>query len=111
MVRVYGVGLTDMCKVASGSDAALRSAADDPEAVARKVRWAAPKVLAFNGKRAAKVFFREILNATPGAYGLQEQTLGETALFVLPSTSGAANRWWNETPWYALAAYLGRRKI
>lgn len=104
----YGIGLTDMCKWDSGSDASLARAADDPEAVRRKIARFAPRALAFNGKRAATVFFRAVFDTPPAGYGLQSVRLGDTAIFVLPSTSGAANRWWDPAPWRSLAAYLGR---
>ncbi len=51
------------------------------EALARELR---PGVIAFVGKEAYRGPFRE-----RPEHGLQERRLGETALFVLPSTSPA----------------------
>jgi TDG/mug DNA glycosylase family protein len=39
-------------------------------------------------------------------YGRQPQEFGRTALWVLPSTSGAASGFWDEKHWHDLAASL-----
>ena len=36
-------------------------------------------------------------------YGLQKETMMKTRLYVLPSTSGAARRFWDENYWHELA--------
>ncbi len=100
----YGIGLTDLAKRRSGADADLGPDADDPHALAGKIARFAPRALAFNGKRAAQSF----LGRTVGYGRIERATsgLGGTALFVLPSTSGAARRYWDETPWLELAAFV-----
>ena len=98
-VRRYGIGLTDLCKTESGADSGLSGEADDAAALAAKIARFRPGVLAFNGKRAAGVF----LDAASVDYGEQAQRLGETAIHVLPSTSGAARRWWDEAFWRRVA--------
>ena len=60
-----------------------------------------PEVLAFNGKTAAKVFFGEGVE-----YGHRVEAFGKTSIFVLPSTSGAANGFWDESLWRELADWL-----
>ena len=105
-VLQYGIGLTDLSKFQSGADSALASGGDDSAALAAKITRHKPRALAFNGKRAGAVFLREILGAAIENYGQQKQQLGSTAIFVLPSTSGAARRWWDAAPWYALGDYL-----
>ena len=107
-VTQYGLGLTDMSKFQSGADSALDAGGDDADRLATKIAIHAPRVLAFNGKRAGGVFLRDVLESEIEDYGLQPQALGATALFLLPSTSGAARRWWDAGPWRALAEYLGR---
>ena len=101
-VLQYGIGLTDLSKFQSGADSALDAVGDDPAALAEKIAAHAPRVLAFNGKRASGVFLARKITS----YGRQSETLGQTDIFVLPSTSGAARRWWDETPWHALGDYL-----
>ena len=95
----YGIGLTDLCKTESGSDAELSRQTDDAAALSAKIARYEPAVLAFNGKRAARVF----LGAETLDYGEQARCIGGTAIHVLPSTSGAARRWWDETFWRRVA--------
>ena len=100
IVLRYGIGLTDLCKTESGSDAGLSGRGDDTAALTAKIARHRPAVLAFNGKRAAQVF----LDTKGLAYGEQARRIGETAIHVLPSTSGAARRWWDEAFWRRVAA-------
>ena len=100
----HGIGLTDLCKTESGSDAGLSGRGDDAAALAANIARHRPSVLAFNGKRAARVF----LGAETLDYGAQRTCIGATAIHVLPSTSGAASRWWDETHWHRLAAAVRR---
>ncbi len=57
--------------------------------------------LAFNGKNAA----RGALERDVG-YGPQEERIGGADVWVLPSTSGAARRFWRIDPWHELAPRL-----
>ena len=95
----FGIGLTDLAKTASGSDAEIPPGAWDADGLRRKIEAARPRILAFNGKNAAQRF----LGRSRVGYGLQNERIGGTALFVLPSTSGAASGYWNPEPWHALA--------
>ena len=103
----YGIGLTDLCKTEAGADADLSRYADDVAALTTKIARHRPAVLAFNGKRAGRVF----LGAETLDYGKQARRIGGTEIHVLPSTSGAARRWWDETFWRRVAdAARGARK-
>ena len=104
----YGIGLTDLSKFQSGAARVLDSGGDATGGLAEKITSYAPRVLTFNGKRAGSLFLHQIFAYNIKDYGLQPQTLGATALFVLPSTSGAARRWWDAAPWCAMSEYLGR---
>lgn len=97
-VADYGLGLTDLCKGAAGADGDLPAGADDPDALRAKILVARPRILAFVGKRPARV----VLGRAPG-YGAQAERIGETAIHVLPSPSGAARRYWDERWWRELA--------
>ncbi|RPI97284.1 MAG: mismatch-specific DNA-glycosylase [Chloroflexi bacterium] len=97
----YGVGLTDLIKTQYGRDSNLEFEGDAGESLRGRIAEYEPRVLAFNGKRPAQEFLLR-----PVKYGLQEETIGGTAIFVLPSTSGAAIGHWDETYWAALAVYL-----
>ena len=102
MLPQFGIGLTDLAKFHSGSDAGLRAGDDDAASLLAKVAKACPGVLAFNGKRAAKSF-RKSDNV---AYGIQEHAIGGAIVFVLPSTSGKASRYWDIRYWHELAEFV-----
>jgi TDG/mug DNA glycosylase family protein len=99
----YGLGLTDLAKNFSGNDEEVDRSSFDSIGLARKLEVVAPWVVAFNGKKAAQVFL-----CRQADYGLQPEMVGRTAIFVLPSTSGAARGFWDPKPWYALAEFLGQ---
>lgn len=101
-VTKHGIGLTDIVKTASGADAALPANTFDPDRLRRRILEITPQILAFNGKRSAKSF----LETAKVSYGLQPSHLGSTALFVLPSTSGAARGFWEPRYWHDLAKLL-----
>jgi TDG/mug DNA glycosylase family protein len=99
----FGLGLTDLVKHHSGNDSTLDPDMYDTEAFETKIREHAPRFVAFNGKEAPAVYFR-LSSTSQVRPGLQKKTIGRTRLFVLPSTSGNARRYWDETPWRELAA-------
>jgi TDG/mug DNA glycosylase family protein len=102
----YGIGLTDIIKDQSGCDCEIDFSGNDRSTLHEKLLRYSPKLLCFNGKRAAKIFFkhRDI------CYGLQQDTVGCTKLFVAPSTSGAANRWWDQSLWAELTELAGQKE-
>ena len=103
----FGIGLTNAAKRTTRGSGDLRAAdfADSRgrlEAIAQELR---PEVLAFVGKAAYHGPFRE-----RPEHGLQERRLGDTGLFVLPSTSpaNAAVPWDERIRWFrALRDLLG----
>ena len=101
---IYKVGLTDLVKSKSGIDSALEKEDFGGKTLTEKMRRFQPKYLCFNGKRAGKEFLQRKVK-----YGLQAERIGETQIFVAPSTSGAANRWWNINEWETLAEICRRK--
>src|SRR5258705_5959985 len=95
----FGIGLTDLVKDQSGGDRDLDFARADRAGLRAKLLRYRPRLLCFNGQRSAK----EVVGRSSVAYGLQAEAIGETLLFVAPSTSGAANAAWDPAPWAALA--------
>lgn len=94
-----GVGLTNAARRTTRGSGELRKAdfagaAERLEELARRLR---PRVIAFVGKAAYQGVFGE-----RPEHGLQERRLGETALFVLPSTSpaNAAVPWEERLRWF-----------
>ena len=98
-----GIGLTDLAKHEFGMDEDLSTAAYDVQGLIEKVENAKPHILAFTGKRPAGIFLLEALGAGITNYGEQKSSIGDTRIFVLPSPSGAARRWWSSEPWHTLA--------
>jgi TDG/mug DNA glycosylase family protein len=103
-----GIGLTNAAPRTTRGSGDLRRG-DFAGAAARLERLAAelrPRAIAFVGKEA----YRGTFNERP-ELGLQERRLGDTLLFVLPSTSpaNAAVPWEERLRWFrALAAAVPR---
>jgi TDG/mug DNA glycosylase family protein len=104
----FGIGLTDLVKLHSGNDVALRSGMYDVPGFICKIETCTPRFVAFNGKRAAATFLGLCTTACV-AYGALERTIGRTRLFVLPSTSGSANGAWDIQHWHSLAELIAQR--
>jgi TDG/mug DNA glycosylase family protein len=94
----FDLGLTDACKTRFGSDAEVGVRDHDPERVRSSALTFAPKHLAFVGKQAARIVLRR-----PVDYGRQPERFGDTQVWVMPSTSGLARRFWSVEPWRQLA--------
>lgn len=94
----WGIGLTDLAKEISGNDDILARHHFDCDRLRAVLAKYRPRILAFTGKRAAQQFL-----GRPVDYGALVERVGESRLFVLPSPSGAACRYWDTAPWQALA--------
>lgn len=94
----HGIGLTDLGKHDSGTDAELPPDAFDVESLRARILHYAPAWLAFTSKHGAQAFHGAALG-----YGAQPWTIGPTRVFVLPSPSGQARRSWDIAQWQALA--------
>jgi double-stranded uracil-DNA glycosylase len=95
----FGIGLTDVCKVLHGSDEEVGTVEFDVAGLEARIAAAEPANLAFNGKNAARAVLERGVDCGP-----QEERIGGAAVWVLPSTSGAARRFWDIEPWRQLAA-------
>jgi double-stranded uracil-DNA glycosylase len=95
----YGVGLTNAARRTTRGSGDLRKAdfAGAAERLEEIARSLSPMAMGFVGKIAYTGPFRGRVE-----YGLQETSLGETALFVLPSTSpaNAAVPWDERLLWF-----------
>lgn len=101
-----GIGLTDLNKREWGNDDELTPAGFDLAGFEAKMTDCAPRAIAFTSKTAASLFLGRDTGAI--AYGRQKTELARSALFVLPSTSGQAVRYFDIAPWRALAAFIAR---
>ena len=96
----YNIGLTDLAKYSSGPDHTLPTGSYNSSLLSQKLNRFSPSVLAFNGKTPAQNFLQQKTQ-----YGRQQNRHGDTVIFVLPSTSGAARRYWSIEPWRELAEF------
>lgn len=97
----FGIGLTDLVKGQAGTDAEVRFEKSHREDLRALVMEYKPPWLCFNGKTAAKKF----LGVSRLDYGIQSERIGCTGIFVAPSTSGAAGRYWDIARWRELARH------
>lgn len=102
LLTQYRIGLTDLVKERFGSDGRLSSRDFDIGGFEAKINRYEPKTVAFNGKKAAGAYLGRRVE-----YGEQPERIERTAIFVLPSTSGAARVFWNPAYWHDLARYVG----
>lgn len=97
-VLEYGIGLTDLAKLHFGSDHELPRDAFDAVALKRKLVRYKPAIVAFTSKNAASGYFGRVL-----PYGEQKEKIARSRVFVLPSPSGQARKFWTIEPWRELA--------
>ena len=95
----YNIGLTDICKTDYGNDNEVDTSKYDVDGFNVKILEYKPKIVCFNGKNAAKAY----LNQKKVDYGYQDKRVGDSKIFIAPSTSGAANAFWNLDIWKLLA--------
>ena len=100
----WDIGLTDMVKDKSGMDNVLSSSDFKNNGLIEKIAKYKPRYLCFNGKKAAKEFYG-ISNVE---YGIQGKKINETSIFIAPSTSGAANGYWDNDHWISLAKIVNK---
>ena len=99
----YRIGLTDLVKTHAGMDHQIPlSKLDDPRARLRASMAAfRPTFLAFTSKTAGQKFF-----GGQRDYGAQTELIGDTRIWILPSTSGAANGSWRPEIWHQFADHV-----
>lgn len=96
----FNIGLTDLAKLTSGNDNVLSKRDYDVSNFAKKIFKYQPKVVCFNGKKAAAEFMG--MQTKNISYGLMAGTIGESRLYCAPSTSGSARKYWDEEVWFKL---------
>jgi double-stranded uracil-DNA glycosylase len=97
----FGIGLTDLAKKVAGNDHEIAAADHNVEEFRNKLLTFEPKIIAFNGKKAASIFLSRSTLEIP--YARQSERVGQSIVWVLPSTSAAARGHWRERPWTDLA--------
>jgi double-stranded uracil-DNA glycosylase len=102
----YGIGLTDLAKHASGNDSVLSKSDFDAETFRQKMATYQPKIIAFTSKKGASIALNT--TTTKLKYGLQPEKIEQSQVWVLPSPSGAARSYWDESVWQALADFVAQ---
>lgn len=105
----YRMGLTDLVKTRAGSDKSLRPSDFEIDKFCSKIKEYSPKVIAFNGKKAAKMFFGRRSVDYGGPQEDKQKRIGNTVIFVLPSTAGTARGYWDDSYWMKLANFVNKR--
>jgi TDG/mug DNA glycosylase family protein len=96
----HGIGLTDLVKAAAGTDRATlpKLTTADRARLHQAIVTFRPQFLAFTSKTAGQKFFDGKRD-----YGEQAEPIGDTRVWILPSTSGAANGSWQPDIWHRFA--------
>ncbi|ANW04751.1 mismatch-specific DNA-glycosylase [Bradyrhizobium icense] len=96
----YRIGLTDLVKAGVGMDRATlpKLTAVDRARLSNAIATFRPRFLAFTSKTAGEKFFDSKRD-----YGEQLEPIGDTRVWILPSTSGAANGSWRPEIWHRFA--------
>jgi len=104
LVLAHDIGLTDLVQKRMKGDAQPTPEDFDVAGFRRRIAENHPKIVAFNGKETAK----RVLQVDTIRYGKQKETLEGAEVWVLPSTSMAADGFWDERHWQELAAEVKR---
>jgi double-stranded uracil-DNA glycosylase len=100
-----GIGFTDLSKFGCGMDHDVSITRDDLAAFTEKMRAHTPRAIAFTSKKAASLWLRRRTDRI--RYGQQKRRPSDMSeVFVLPSPSSAARRYWNIAPWHELSDWL-----
>jgi TDG/mug DNA glycosylase family protein len=97
----YRIGLTDLVKTHSGMDHQIPLSElrlDARSRLSASIATFRPKFLAFTSKAAGQGFL-----GGKREYGEQTERIADTRIWILPSTSGAANGSWRPDVWHAFA--------
>lgn len=97
----HGIGLTDIAKQVSGMDKALPTGSLSAAAIGelrKKIGRFTPRILAFTSLTGGHK-----LVGAHAVFGLQDETIGPTRIWILPSPSPAAHWNWDIAHWQALA--------
>jgi TDG/mug DNA glycosylase family protein len=105
-IAEHGIGITDLAKMTSGMDSKLLASDFSVSQFKKKIAANRPQVLAFNGKKAASIYLRKPTRDL--SYGRYTQDDEALCIWILPSTSSAAKRYWDEAPWRELAKIIRR---
>jgi len=96
----FNIGLTDLVKDQFGGEVLISVKNKDREQLEEKISEFNPKIIAFNGKKVAMEYFKK----KNVFYGVYDEKIGKSMVFILPSTSSMANGSWDIKYWKELAS-------
>jgi len=107
-INQYKIGLTDLVHIEAGNDNEISDESYEIDSFLMKMKKYQPKVVAFNSKKGAAfaLGFKGITKHIQ--YGLQDQLIGTSKVYVLPSTSGSATRYWDVSYWIELKELIDK---
>lgn len=107
-INEYGIGLTDLVHTEYGNDNEISNDSYEVDVFVEKMKLYKPKFIGFTSKAAASfaLGFKGVTSLVN--YGLQNRIIGESKIFVLPSTSGSARRFWDERYWFELKELINQ---
>ncbi len=109
-INKYGIGLTDLVHTECGNDNELQQESYEVELFINKMKEFKPLFVAFTSKAAASFALGYEGKTGMLNYGLQVSKIGSSKVFVLPSTSGSARRYWDEQWWFKLKELISYAK-
>jgi TDG/mug DNA glycosylase family protein len=80
----------------------------DVQSFVEKIMLYKPRFVCFNGKTAASIVLH-IQNTKELDYGLQNRKIGNTQIFIAPSTSPRAYAFWDESQWTLLKTLINQQ--
>lgn len=106
-INKYNIGLTDLVHTESGNDNEISKESYEIELFINKMIELKPTYIGFTSKAAASyaLGFQGVTSLVN--YGLQSKQIGSSKIFVLPSTSGSARKYWDEKYWVELKKLIG----
>lgn len=107
----HGIGLTDLVHAECGNDNQISSNRYDVDGFMKKMEIYQPMLIGFTSKKAASFAFGFNGFTSFIDYGLQNFLIRKSKVFVLPSTSGNARKYWNERYWYDLKDLIQQSKL
>jgi len=99
----FGIGFTDLVKGRTGLDNELAKSDFDVNMFKQKMQGIRPAFVCFNGKLAASYFLFGKKTTAKVKYGWQDTMIGNTRIFVAPSTGMQGRRYYDIAIWQQFA--------
>ena len=108
MLPTFGIGLTDLAKKHAGTELPHTRRRIRHRRVHAAHPGRRPQSRGFQWQEAVAIFFGR--KTADISFGLRDERIGTSAIFVLPSTSGTACSYWKPEYWAGIARFAGLRQ-